>query len=120
MAIDASSKLGCSCDFWIFPDGDQRVFETGHDDDLIDEAVVGAAHAMEPGAQYALLARADGIDDQDLEIGPGRRRALGGCRLVGLVLNLVVLVEQRAIALALTAAIGFADQGPVEPGDGLG
>ncbi len=80
-------------DIVVEQDGDQRVLETGNDDDLVNETVVGAAHAMQAGAKLALLSRADVIDDQNFEIRARWCQVLGRRRL--LALTLLFLVVQQ-------------------------
>ena len=84
----------------VEPRGDQRLVAAGHDDQLVDELVVGAAPAADLVAQRALLRFGHRLDDQHLEV---RLVALGRW----LVLELarigsedVVLVETRVLDVA--------------------
>ena len=57
-------------DVVIEQDGDDRVFEAGNDDDVVDELVLVAPHLDEARAQCLDLDLADLVHDQDLEVGP--------------------------------------------------
>ena len=71
---------------------DQRVLQAGHDDGFIDEGVLGAAHLAQANPQQALLMGAQIVDEQDLEIGPGKQVVVLGLEgffllVLGLALN---------------------------------
>src|SRR6201996_3050481 len=88
---------------------DQGVVVAGGHDDLVNELVVRAAQAAQLPPQHLLPLRAHLLDDQDLEVGPRRRRPLA-CRHVA-----EVRVRGRALRRWPTrAAIGVCRQLPIE------
>ena len=56
----------------VQPRGHDRVVKARDHDDLVDERIIGAAPPPELLTQRALLLLRQVLDDQDLEIGPGR------------------------------------------------
>ena len=93
----------------VQPRGHERLVETGHHDDLIDELVIRAAPPPQLFPQRVLLLLGQVLDDENLEIRPVTAELLGraGIALVGVIFG--------AQIPGLTAAVGLGDQGPVGP-----
>ena len=93
----------------VQPRGHDRVVETGHHDDLVDERVVRAAPPPQLLAQRALLLLGQVLDDENLEVRPVTAELL---RRAGVAFVCVIFGTQIP---GLAAAVGLGDQGPVGP-----
>ena len=98
----------------VQPRGHNRLVETGHHDDLVDELVVRATPPPQLFPQRALLLLGQVLDDENLEIRPVTPELL---RRVGTAI-VCVIVGMRIPGP--TAPVGLGDQGPVGPAHDFG
>jgi hypothetical protein len=93
----------------VQPCGHDRLVETGHHDDLVDELVIRATPPPQLFPQRVLLLLGQVLDDEDLEIRPVTAELLygTGIAIVGVIFG--THIE------GLTAAVGLGDQGAVGP-----
>ena len=93
----------------VQPRGHNRLVETGHHDDLVDELVVRSPPPPQLFPQRALLLLGQVLDDENLEVRPVTAELL---RRVAVAFVCVIFGTQIP---GLTAAVGLGDQCPVGP-----
>ena len=93
----------------VQPGGHNRLVETGHHDDLVDELVVRSPPPPQLFPQRALLLLGQVLDDENLEVRPVTAELLRG---VAFAFVCVIFGTQIP---GLTAAVGLGDQCPVGP-----